>query len=144
MFFFENHVENETRGLVSDLSLHLNFTKDKSQWLKLQVSRPENLLKKDSSTGIFLWVPHNFSKNVIYSTLLDDWLRLLIPTFQLRFYPMITPIFLYFPSYFAFIIDNYNYGSLLRKCLRMKIFLLFTTIYSKINMTVVQAISPRQ
>ena len=53
-------------------------------------------------------------------------------------------LFLYFPSYVAFIIDNYNYWSLLRKCLGMKIFLLFTTIYSKSNMTVVQAISPRQ
>ena len=54
MFFFENHAENETWGLVSDLSLPSNFTKDKSQWLKLQVSKPENPLKKDSSTGIFL------------------------------------------------------------------------------------------
>ena len=40
MFFFENHAENEAGRVVSDLSLPLNFTKDKSQWLKLQVSRP--------------------------------------------------------------------------------------------------------
>ena len=33
-----------------------------------------------------------------------------------------------------FIIDNCNYGNLLRKCLEMKIFLLFTIVYSKINM----------
>ena len=32
--------------------------------------------------------------------------------------------FSFFSSYFAFIID-YNYGSLLRKCLRMKIFFYF-------------------
>ena len=37
---------------------------------------------------------------------------------------------------FSFIIDNCNYGSLLRKCLKMKTFLFFT-VYSKININVV-------
>ena len=46
-----------------------NFTKDKSQCLKLQVPRPEILLKRNFSTGIFLWVSHNFSKNHFYRIL---------------------------------------------------------------------------
>ena len=51
---------------------------------------------------------------------------------QTEGYPLITLCsFLHFIS---FIIDNCNYRSLLRKCLKMKIFLLFTNIYSKINM----------
>ena len=37
-------------------------------------------------------------------------------------------------------IDNYNYWNSLSKCIKMKIFLLFTIIYSKINMNVVKAI----
>ena len=32
----------------------------------LQTSRPETSLKRDSSTGIFLWIFFNFSKNLIY------------------------------------------------------------------------------
>ena len=52
--------------------------------------------------------------------------------FNQKFHPLFT-ICLFFPSLFSFIIDNYNYGSLLRKCLKMKIFLLFTIVYSKSN-----------
>ena len=43
-----------------------------------------------------------------------------------------------------FIIDNCNYRSLHRKCLKMKIFLLFTIVYSKININVVKTILPWQ
>ena len=42
-----------------------------------------------------------------------------------------------------FIIDNCNYGNLFRKALKMKIFLLITIIYPKVNMNV-KAILPRQ
>ena len=40
--------------------------------------------------------------------------------------------------------DNYNYWNSLSKCIKMKIFLLFTIIYSKINMNVVKTILPWQ
>ena len=60
-----------------------------------------------------------------------------------KFYPLIT-LCLFFHSFFSFIIDNCNYGSLLRKCLKMKIFLLFTIVYSKININVVKTILPWQ
>ena len=36
---------------------------------------------------------------------------------------------LFFHSFFFIIIDNCHYGSLLRKCLKIKIFLLFTTVF---------------
>ena len=53
--FFKNHAEIEARGLILDLFLPLkNITIDKSQWLKLQVSRSETPLKRDFSTGTFV------------------------------------------------------------------------------------------
>ena len=45
---------------------------------------------------------------------------------------------------FRFIIDNCNYGSLFRKCIKMKIFLLFTIVYPKINMNIVKTILPQE
>ena len=51
-------------------------TTDWSHFLtKLQVSKPETLLKRDSIKGIFLWILHNFSKNLIYRTPPDDCSR---------------------------------------------------------------------
>ena len=44
--------------------------------------------------------------------------------------------FCFFLRFFSFIIDNCNCESLFRKGIRMKIFLLFTIIYPKINMNV--------
>ena len=41
--------------------------------------------------------------------------------------------FCFFLRFFPFIIDNYNCESLFRKGIRMKIFLLFTIIYPKMN-----------
>ena len=70
----------------------------------------------------------------------SNWLLLLIPP---KFYPLIT-LCSFFPSFFSFIIDNCNYGSLHRKCLKMKIFLLFTIVYSKINIFVIKTILPQQ
>ena len=52
--------------------LKKNFTKDKNKWLKLRVSRFKTRLKRGSSTIIFLWISHIFSKNFSYRTLLDD------------------------------------------------------------------------
>ena len=52
-----------------------------------------------------------------------------------RFYPLIT----HFP-FCPFIIDNCNYGSLFRNGIKMKIFILFTIVYPKINMYVVKTI----
>ena len=55
-----------------------------------------------------------------------------------------TLFFLFFLFlFFSFIIDNCNYGSLLRKCLKMKTFLFFT-VYSKININVVNTILLQQ
>ena len=41
-------------------------------------------------------------------------------------------------SFFSYISDNFKYGSLLRKCLKMKTFLLLTIIYSKTNINIVK------
>ena len=49
-------------------------------------------------------------------------------------------IFVFFFIFFRFTIDNYNCGSFFSKGIKMKIFLLFTIIYPKINMNVVKAI----
>ena len=51
---------------------------------------------------------------------------------------------LFFLHFFPFIIDNCNYGSLFRKVIKMKIFLLFPIIYPKIIMNEGKTISPRQ
>ena len=56
---------------------------------KLQVSRPETSLKRDSSTGILLWILRNVSKNLIYRKIFW-WMLLLIPPFQPMFYQFIT------------------------------------------------------
>ena len=48
---------------------------------------------------------------------------------------------LFFPSFF---IDNCNYGTLFRKCIKMKTLLLCTIVYQKIHMNVVKTISLRQ
>ena len=70
----------------------------------------------------------------------SKWLLLLIPP---KSYPLIT-LSWFFPSFFSSIIDNCNYGSLHRKSLKMKIFLLFTIVYSKINIHVIKTILPQQ
>ena len=95
--FLQDHVENEARRLVPDLFLRFKifFTKHKSQRLKLQVSRPETPLKRDSNKGTFLWI---FSKTLFT----DRWLLLLISLLQPRFYPMIT-LFSFFSSLLPFI-----------------------------------------
>ena len=51
--------------------------------------------------------------------------------------------FVFFFIFFSFIIDNCNYRSLLRNCVKMKIFKFFTNFHSKININVVKTISPR-
>ena len=74
-----------------------------------------------------------------YLKKITGWLLLLIPLLQPKFYPLITLCW-FFSSLFSFIFDNCNYGSLLKKCPKMKTFLLFTIIYSKININVVKII----
>ena len=44
--------------------------------------------------------------------------------------------------FFPFIIDNCNYGSLFRKGMKMKILLIFTIIYQKININIIKKICP--
>ena len=84
-------------------------------------------LKRDPDTGIFLWIFHISSKSLIYRTPPDDCSCWSLHSNQ-NFYLVIT-LCLFFPSLFSFIIDNCNYGSLLRKCLKMKIFSLFTIVF---------------
>ena len=99
----------------------------------LQVSRPETSLKRDSRAGIFLQIFHNsyFHKPYLQNT--SRWLLSWYLHSNQKCYPLIT-LCSFFPSIFGFIIDNSNNGSLLRKSLKMTIFLLFTIIYWKINM----------
>ena len=49
----------------------------------------------------------------------------------------------FFSSFFSFIIDNCNYGTLLRKCLKMKTSLLFKIVFT-FYINVVNTILPRQ
>ena len=103
---------------IHNLKNFKKFTEKHLCWshslIKLQVSRPETRLKRDSCTRIFLWILRNFSKNLIPS----EWLLLLIFAFQPRFYSLITS-FLFIPSFFPFIIGNCNYGSLFGVGLKM-------------------------
>ena len=62
---------------------------------------------------------------------------------QTNVLPIDHTLFVFSFIFFSFFINNCNHSSLLRKCLKMKIFLLFTNIYSKINRNVVKTISPQ-
>ena len=81
---------------------------------RLQIRSPETSLKIDFGTGIFLWIFCNFSKNLSYRTPLDDcscWFLCSNQSF-IHWSHFVH----FFPSFFCFIVDNCNYGSLLRKC----------------------------
>ena len=95
-------------GLVSDLFLPFKKTsqKIKSKWLKLQLSRPETRLERDSSTCIFMWILHIFSKNLIYRTILDDCFYWFLHLNQ----GLITLLWSHFPLCFPFIIDIVGKG----------------------------------
>ena len=97
----------------------------------LQLSKPETSLKKDSSTGIFLWIFSNFSKNLLYKT--SQMTALADSSITTKVLSTYHTLLVFFITFF-FIIDNCNHGSLLRKCLKMKAFLLFTIVYSKITL----------
>ena len=109
--------------------------------MKLQVSYPETALKRDPIIYIYLRIWANFQKN-----LFTEHLRMTapadssVPTKILS----IDHTFFVFPSFFSFVIDNCNYGSLFRKVIKMKIFLLFAIIYTKNSMNIVKTVSPRQ
>ena len=104
---------------IHNLKNFKKFTEKHHCWshslIKLQVSRPEIWLKRDTCTRIFLWkFLRNFSKNINTS----EWLLLQIFAFKARFYSLITS-FLFIPSFFPFIIGNCNYGSLFGVGLKM-------------------------
>ena len=100
--------------------------------------KARNVIKKRPRHRYFpVNFPQFFKKPYLQNTF--RWLLLLIPLFHPKFYALIT-LRLFFLSFFPFIIDNCNYGSLLKKCLKMKIFLVFTKVYSNININIVQII----
>ena len=72
------------------------------------------------------------SKNSIYGTAPDDCSCWFLHSNQVIF---IDYSFFVFSKFFLFIINNRNYGSLSRKAIKMKIFLLFTIIYPNFNQT---------
>ena len=80
---------------------------------KLQVSKPTKRLKHR-----YFWV--NFSQFLekCYLQNTSTWLPTLIPLFQTKFYALIK-LCSFFHIFFPFNIDNYNYRSLLRKCIKM-------------------------
>ena len=105
--------------------------------IKLQVLRPETK-RRGSSTCILLKILCYFLKNLIYRTLPDHCSCWFLGSKVLS----IDHIFFVFSFiFFSFIIDKWNYGSLFRKGIKMKIFLLFTIIYPKMKMNVVKIMS---
>ena len=101
------------------------FTGKHLRWshFSKKVSWPEDSLKRHSSTQIFLWILHNFSKNLIYRTP-----PMTVPA------DFSIPRFCFFLYYFPFINDNWNYGSLFRKAI------IYTVIHPNTNMNVVKTI----
>ena len=115
--------------------------------IKLQVSKPETSLKTDSSTGVFLWILRYFLKKP-YLQNTFGWLLLLIRPFQPRFYSFIT-LFSFFPSFFSFYFWKLQSWEFVHSkqwiwVEKWIFFVLFTRIYPKINMNVIQTTSPRQ
>ena len=109
--------------------------------IKLQVWRRETSLKRDSNRDIFLEISHNFSKNLIYRTPLDD-LLLLIHLTHPRFYPLITLFsFIFLLLLLIIAIMGVFSKRVLIKWRFFKKF--FTIIYPKININVVKAISTK-
>ena len=105
----------------------------------------ESLLNK--ATGFSAWnfikkrhqhmyFPENFVKSFAkffkkpYLQNTSRWLLLLIPSFQLRFYPLIT----LFPSFFPFYYWWLQLWKFVQKGFKNNFFLLFTIIYPKIKM----------
>ena len=127
------------RGICSQIGIFKSFTKFMWKHLcwghfstMLHVSRPQTFFKIDFSPGIFLRLFSNFSKNLIYRTFPDDcscwfcWAHCLL-----------------FHLFFSFIIDSCICRSLLRKCLRMKIFYSLQYFIQKLT-NVAKTIFPRQ
>ena len=102
--------------------------------IKLQVSTPENSLK-ETPAQVF---SREFSK-IFQKVLFTEHLRLTatadssVPTKVLS---IDHTFFVFSFIFFPIIIDNSHYVSLFRKGIKMKIFLLFTILYPKINMLV--------
>ena len=90
-------------------------------------SRCETSLKRDFSTGIFLWILHNFSKNLITEHLLTIApANFSIPTEVMSIDHTFLVFLIFFLLLLIIAIKEY--------------FSLFTITYQKINMNVVQTI----
>ena len=120
----------------------LDETRSKPTW-ELHWMNLKMLDEKFTCNHIFIQLQYRhfpvnyrqfFKKPYLQNT--SGWLLLPIPPFKAKFYPL-TTICLLFSSFFPLINDNCNYGNLLRKCLKVNILLLFTIVYSKININVV-------
>ena len=103
IFFFKNHAKNESGGLVSDLFPLKTFTKDKSTWLKLQVSRHETWLKETPAQVFFCEFHTFFPKNLFTE---QFWMTASanssVPTKVLYYDPT---FFVFFLHFLPFIID---------------------------------------
>ena len=120
-------IPNWFRSSSSQMHVLLNFAKFTWKHLcgshfltALRVSMLEISLKKDSGTGIFLWIFCNFSKNLLYKTSPDDW-----SCWLLRY----NQSFIHW-SHFVFFFKQ-----------KMKTSLLFAIVYSKVNIDIVTTIS---
>ena len=89
------------------------------------------VLKRDSSTDIFPWISCSFPKHLVYRAPLDDWSCWFLHSNQegLSFDHI---FFVFVFIFFSFAVDNHNYGSLFKKSIKWRFFLLFTIIYPKI------------
>ena len=106
----------------------------------LQVSMPETSLKKTLAQVSSCEFSAIFQKTLFRTSSQDDCYYLFLCSNQSFIH---WSLFLFFPSLFSFIIDNHNHGNLLIKYLKIKTFLLFTIVYSKININVIKTIRLR-
>ena len=103
----------------------------------LQVSIPETSLKKTLAQVSSCEFSAIFQKTLFRTSSWDDCYCLFLCSNQSFIH---WSLCLFFPSLFSFIIDNCNHGSLLRKYLKIKTFLLFTIVCSNININVIKTI----
>ena len=106
------------------------FTRKNLYWscflIKLQVSRPETSAQVFSCEFCTVFQKTIFMEHLWMTASADSS----IPTKVLS---ADHPFSFFLHIFFSFIIDNCNYGSLFRKGIKMKIFLLFIRIYPKIT-----------
>ena len=108
-----------------------------------------DLIKRDSGTGVFLWIFRKFLKSLFI-----EHVRITTPadsSVPTKLLFIDDTLFLFSFIFFSFIIDNCDYGSLLTKeygsLLKIKIILLFTTVfafYTNVVKTIASAIICRR